>query len=289
MSIPRVLQPSVAPPVWITISGLLLLLAPLAGASSSGPPDGLTGAPGEGTCHGCHASFPLNSGDGVLSIEGPEHYLAGQTYTVTVTRDDPGQTRWGFEISPLEIGECAIIDPINTQLSISQGKSYVKQTSAGTFNGTQGPVSWSFDWTAPSVNPPDEVIFYAAGNAANGNGSTGGDYIYTTTFTSTYVSTSVEEPPGPRSRLALQAWPSPCRVGTLLSFALAEESDVRLEVFDVNGRPIADLLGGPVPGGRRQVYWDCRDQEGRRVPEGIYLCRLRTAFGAATRALVVLD
>jgi plastocyanin len=156
-------------------------------ASSNNPPNGRTGAPGESTCLDCHGTYPLNSGDGELTIIGPESFEEGQTYEVIVELSDPDQLRWGFEITPLDLGTCHITDPINTVLGNSAGKSYVKQTSTGTYDNTlNGPVSWTFEWTAPSP-APDSVIFYAAGNAANSNNSTSGDYIYTTSFVSQKV------------------------------------------------------------------------------------------------------
>lgn len=165
----------------------VLLLPGLLMARSGNPPDGKTGAPGEGTCHDCHSTFPINSGDGAFAILGPAEFEPNQTYEITVQVSDPGQIRWGFEITPLDLGSVTITDPIHTQQSLSGGRIYVKQTSAGTYNGTpNGPVSWSFDWQAPS-EPPDQITFYAAGIAANGNGSSSGDYVYTTTFTSDVV------------------------------------------------------------------------------------------------------
>lgn len=166
---------------------LVFSLPGLLMARSGNPPDGKTGAPGEGTCHDCHSSYPLNSGDGGFDIFAPSTIEPSQTYEITVQVSDPGQTRWGFEITPLDLGTVTITDPTHTQQSSTGGRIYVKQTSAGTYNGTpDGPVSWSFDWQAPS-EPPDQITFYACGIAANANGNTSGDYVYTTTFTSDVV------------------------------------------------------------------------------------------------------
>jgi hypothetical protein len=60
---------------------------------------------------------------------------------------------------------------------------YITQTTAGTYAGQAGPKSWTFNWTAPLVGV-GAVRFSCAGNAANNNLSTSGDFIYTTTFTS---------------------------------------------------------------------------------------------------------
>ena len=58
----------------------------------------------------------------------------------------------------------------------------MKHTFVGTYNGVMdGPVSWPFRWTAPT--DLDNVVFYVAGNAADANESSDGDYVYTLTTT----------------------------------------------------------------------------------------------------------
>lgn len=166
----------------LIVSVLVVLHPSPLRAYSSGPPDGLSGAPGEDTCLMCHQSYGLNSGPGMLAISGPVAFEPGQTYPVTVTLQQTGQTRWGFEFSPLDQGTCTITDPTQTQMSLSGGRTYVKHTVAGTNAGTGGPTSWTFNWTAPA-DPTASITLYAAGNAANNDGGTGGDYIYTATHT----------------------------------------------------------------------------------------------------------
>jgi hypothetical protein len=164
-------------------------------AFSSGPPDGKTGAPGEGLCSDCHSNS--SGGNGSLSLSGaPAEYVLNQTYTLTVTIEDPGQQRWGFELTASDssndaAGEFTITDGINTLLSDNSSpiKDYVKQTLDGTYSGAvDGPVSWDFDWTAPSTDV-GEITFYVAGNAANGDFTSAGDFVYPTSISS--------PPPGP--------------------------------------------------------------------------------------------
>jgi len=185
---------------------LLLLIPTLTSAESmfsGNPPDGRTNAPGEGNCTGCHASFTLNSGDGAFQILGlPSSVTPGQTVSLTLQLSDPGQSRWGFELTAIDANDAGaqgagvftVTDFTNTQLSDNGGtaRDYMKHTSTGTQNGTaNGPVTWTFDWTAPLT--PGEVFFYAAGNAADGNGGTSGDYIYTAS-TSTSISEVIPAP-----------------------------------------------------------------------------------------------
>ncbi len=173
---------------------LQLLLPAIALSYSTGPPDGRTGAPSEGTCVQCHNQFPLNSGSATLSITGPASWMPGDTYPITVelSDEDPTRLRWGFELTPLGVGQITVTDAARTQLSAVPNQ-YIKHTSLGTNMGQGGGNSWSFDWTAPLDPGPTEVIFYAAGNAADMSFSNQGDYIYTTQLAISRAETAPEE------------------------------------------------------------------------------------------------
>ena len=165
-------------------------------AHSYGPPPGVTGAPGDSAraCTLCHAGT-LNSGAGSVKIllqSGPV-YIPGIKQRVTVQVTDPAQQRWGFELtarlnSDLQKGQAGDFTAIDNLTQVicqdsgpkpcSTGPSFIEHTSAGTRNGAKGGAAFQFDWTPPAsdVGP---VTFYVAGNAANGNGSSSGDFIYT--------------------------------------------------------------------------------------------------------------
>jgi hypothetical protein len=172
----------------------LLLVACTVGtllAFSSGPPLGLTGAFGESTCLICHAGNSLNSAGGTLTISNvPQNYTPGQTYQIQVALTRNGQQRWGFELAARAASngqQAGTLAPTSgtTQVTTFSGVQYITHTSSGTFLGsTQG--LWTFNWTAPSVSM-GQVIFAAAGNAANGNFNNSGDFIYTTTVSTNAV------------------------------------------------------------------------------------------------------
>lgn len=153
-------------------------------AYSGGPPNAMTGAPGEGVCTACHNSFLLNSGSGSLSIDGiGGDYTPGQTYSIQFTLADPGASRWGFEARVYKagavgpIGNFAPIDPTTQVSEFPLESQYLKQTSAGTFMGQTGSATWEVDWTAPEEGT-GPITILVAGNAANGNFNFLGDYIY---------------------------------------------------------------------------------------------------------------
>jgi hypothetical protein len=162
-----------------------------AAARSSQPPVATTGAPGQGTCKSCHGTGTDDVGNGSLTISAPDFYMPGATDTITVTIQDPGQQRWGFELTVLKnsdntmAGALTSISPY-TGTNSSGGITYIGHVSNvsadGTFAGTtNGPVSWEFTWTAP-LSGSGPVTFYFTGVAANGNGQKdSGDYTYKNT------------------------------------------------------------------------------------------------------------
>ena len=156
---------------------------------SNNPPNGRTGAPGQTTCASgnCHNSYPLNSGSGEIFIEGPTTYNPGEIINFTIYINQNNQDRWGFELCSLtdEMNQGGIINNIdieNTSISSTSGITYLKQTNSGTYNGYQNGVEWGFEWEAPTTNL-GPITFYFSGNAANGNGTRTGDYIYIDSFT----------------------------------------------------------------------------------------------------------
>jgi hypothetical protein len=69
--------------------------------------------------------------------------------------------------------------------------------------------------------------------------------------------------------------PNPFNPRTTLRFELTAGATVELAVFDVSGRRIATLAAGHRATGRHEAVWQGRDDDGRSVPSGVYLARLR--------------
>ncbi|HZI87832.1 MAG TPA: PQQ-dependent sugar dehydrogenase, partial [Pyrinomonadaceae bacterium] len=65
----------------------------------------------------------------------------------------------------------------------------IEHSQAGTFVGQMNGASWTFNWTAPATDV-GTVIFYAAGNHANNDGNSSGDFIYRTFVASSSASST---------------------------------------------------------------------------------------------------
>lgn len=84
------------------------------------------------------------------------------------------------------------------------------------------------------------------------------------------------------------AYPNPFRGSTGLAFRLARAGDLRVELFDVNGRRVQSLERAGAGPGEHVLVWDGRDAGGRPVPSGVYLARWSAgATGGTTRVVRV--
>jgi hypothetical protein len=97
------------------------------------------------------------------------------------------------------------------------------------------------------------------------------------------------EEPGPGGEsVVLQNYPNPFTDETTIEYSIAEEGNVRLEVFDALGHPVFTLATGNRTPATYTVAWNGRSTNGREVPSGIYVIRLTTPQGtSAVRALKV--
>jgi hypothetical protein len=84
------------------------------------------------------------------------------------------------------------------------------------------------------------------------------------------------------------ARPNPFSVSTEVAFALAHDSPVRLQVFDVAGHRVRTLANGANPAGSYRVHWDGAGDDGRQLPSGMYFIHLDTEAAHATQRVVLV-
>ncbi len=81
--------------------------------------------------------------------------------------------------------------------------------------------------------------------------------------------------------------PNPFADATTLRFDLPRESPVRVQVFDLRGALVRELVSGTLPAGRYARMWDGRDARGRLAAGGVYWMRVETDRDRAQRRIVI--
>ncbi|HEX30648.1 TPA: T9SS type A sorting domain-containing protein, partial [Candidatus Poribacteria bacterium] len=97
----------------------------------------------------------------------------------------------------------------------------------------------------------------------------------------------------PRKTRLLANYPNPFNPETWIPFELADDANVKVEIFDLSGRLIRLLDLGHVPAGHyvdraSAAYWDGRNSAGERVASGVYLYRFSAGDYSAVRRMVIL-
>jgi photosystem II stability/assembly factor-like uncharacterized protein len=83
-------------------------------------------------------------------------------------------------------------------------------------------------------------------------------------------------------------YPNPFRSTTTLRFAIERPGAVRLRVYDTAGRLVRTLTEEVRSAGEHRVSWDGRDADGNVAAAGIYMARLESEDGVATRTMLRL-
>ena len=85
-----------------------------------------------------------------------------------------------------------------------------------------------------------------------------------------------------------QNYPNPFNPSTVITYDLATDSNVRLDIFDIMGRNVKTLVNEKQIGGRHIVSWDANDQFGQAVSAGVYLTRLHTGNKVFTQKMILM-
>lgn len=148
-------------------------------------PGRFTGGFGEPTCHSCHFDYELNRPEGSLVIEGlDENYVPGKIYRIKVTLYRDGLERAGLQLTfrTMRKSQAGSLHWSSGRLAetplIDSPVTYLQHSEAGVEPTEDGTAEWEFEWLAPD-SKSGKVMVHLAANAANGDASEFGDWVYT--------------------------------------------------------------------------------------------------------------
>lgn len=76
--------------------------------------------------------------------------------------------------------------------------------------------------------------------------------------------------------------------GASLQLALRRESEVQIDIYDVQGRRLRRFEAGRMPAGKSNLHWDGLNDHGQRSASGVYFVRLSAENEAVSGKLVYL-
>ncbi len=92
----------------------------------------------------------------------------------------------------------------------------------------------------------------------------------------------------PTTYSLLQNFPNPFNPSTRIEYTVPGTARVTVQVFDLLGRLVRDLVNDQREQGRYQAEWDGRNNAGRQVASGMYIYVMRAADFTALRKMLLL-
>ncbi len=89
-------------------------------------------------------------------------------------------------------------------------------------------------------------------------------------------------------RLSVGNHPNPFNPMTTISFVLEKDGHASVNVYDLKGRRVRELVNGSFIAGPHRVSWDGMNDGGQRAGSGVYLVRVVAGGKAADHKMVLL-
>ncbi|MDZ7265134.1 MAG: T9SS type A sorting domain-containing protein [candidate division KSB1 bacterium] len=240
---------------------------------------GITGRTTTGcTCHGT-----LSAGNSVITISASPDifsgagFAAGNTYTLTITvTGGPSGNSGGFNLKA-------------SAGSFSNPSAAAKLQSGEVTHKNPSSRTWTVDWTAPTT-PTDSVVFNFTGNSVNNNGDSSGDDPTEVARRTAYRTTAIVD----RDLLVVtsfqlwQNYPNPFNAETTIGYQIHRPGEVRLRIFDLNGREIFSATQQHGTAGTYFFHWNGIGMDGRPAASGVYAYQVTFNNTTQSRKLILL-
>jgi hypothetical protein len=83
-------------------------------------------------------------------------------------------------------------------------------------------------------------------------------------------------------------YPNPFNPETTINFSLKESGKVRINIYNLKGQLVKQLIDTELPSGKHQIVWNGKDNQGRNVGSGIYLYRMEAKGYTNTKKMMLM-
>lgn len=85
-----------------------------------------------------------------------------------------------------------------------------------------------------------------------------------------------------------QNYPNPFNPSTTISFSVAKEGNVRVDIYDILGGLVTTIVDKELTPGNYNVTWEGTDRNGQRVASGMYLFRMQSGSFSSVKKMLML-
>lgn len=229
--------------ITLSIASIFTLGLMSFGVVSSGGKTNKTGGHGEAgcTCHSAalNTAVTLNlTSSGTLLTQG---YVAGTTYTISITIAETGKALFGFDFEALNSANTSV----GTLTAGIAGDNKVSGTAPVNVvhNGNNGlgsgTYTYSFTWVAPAAST-GAVTFWYSGLAADNDGGTSGDNWNAGSVVVSPNTVGIAEHLIVNNNLSV--FPNPVFENTSISYELVVNATVSASLINVIGQVVTTFF-----------------------------------------------
>jgi hypothetical protein len=230
-------------------------------------------------------SFLVLDLNGTGSLSGFHRTLSVQASCETHTAPrTPGQPVQSFDTEMFMIqGQLPPGDPDFDLLRITAGSGFglpspghTTLTNLGSSPGEGPGGQWNVD-SFFDITYRIDFVGRSGGHLSGMSGSTTG----TIRMQTGQPATSDVPNPRPPGNIQLSSRPNPFEKGTSIEYRLNSSAVVKLRVYDAAGKLVRTLTDARLSAGPHAMYWDGRNDDGRRLSAGTYFIKLMVDGQAA--------
>ncbi|HEX9916423.1 MAG TPA: S8 family serine peptidase [candidate division Zixibacteria bacterium] len=85
-----------------------------------------------------------------------------------------------------------------------------------------------------------------------------------------------------------QNYPNPFNSETVIRYALSQDCQVKVDIYDILGRKVITLIDEYQSRGFKRITWDGKDKNGNNVASGMYFCRIKAGSFAQAKKMLLL-
>jgi len=92
----------------------------------------------------------------------------------------------------------------------------------------------------------------------------------------------------PKITKLYQNFPNPFNPSTTIKYSLKEDSKVKLNIYNIKGQKIKQLVNDQLAAGQHSVVWNGADNNNKSVSSGIYFYKLKTYNFEKTKKMILM-
>ncbi|MDD4310474.1 MAG: FlgD immunoglobulin-like domain containing protein, partial [Candidatus Cloacimonetes bacterium] len=103
-----------------------------------------------------------------------------------------------------------------------------------------------------------------------------------------YNGSAVQDNNSPGIPLVINNYPNPFVEATTVSYKLPQSGQTELSIYNIRGQLVRMLVNEALLSGQHTVTWDGKDDNGKSLAAGMYLCRISSAGMQETHKMLLM-